>query len=64
MRKKRFWSKEGSRVTRRKARILHYCEECLGTISPKEEYYEISYEGDDFQWHTVRICENCWEGSR
>jgi len=63
MRKKQFWSKAGSRVTKRKARISHNCEECFTTISPKQEYYEVSYEGEDFQWHTVRICEDCWEGS-
>lgn len=61
--RKRFYSKQRSRVTKRRARKEHTCKECYGDISPREEYYEISYEGDDAQYHTVRVCENCWEGS-
>ena len=60
-RKRQFWSRKGSRVTKRKARKEHECGECYGTISPGEEYYEIAYKSDYLQWYTARVCVDCWD---
>ena len=60
MKNKKSWkSKQGNRVTLRKARIYHECEECGADIKPKEDYLEITYVGDDYEYHTVRICKDC-----
>lgn len=53
------YSKQGSKVTLRKAKKYHKCEECNITIKPKEEYLEVTFNGKDFKYHTIRICKEC-----
>lgn len=58
---KKFYSKQGNRVVKRKARKEHQCENCYENIHSGKEYREIS--GDDgygYYW-TKRICSKCWE---
>jgi len=57
--KKKWNSENGSKCTLRKARNYHECEECGATIEPKEDYLEVTYMGDDYEYHTIRICKNC-----
>jgi len=61
---KQFYSHQGSRVTERKATKEHECVECGGIIEAGEDYYEITYEGEDCGHHTVRVCFQCWSGER
>lgn len=49
-------------VIKRKATRYHECDDCNCDIKIGEEYYVITYRGDDWNWHTVRICERCWVG--
>lgn len=53
---------DGNLAVKRKARKYHECGECGGTIHPNEEYYVITYIGDDAEHHTFKICEECWDG--
>lgn len=53
------YSKQQNQVTLRKAIRYLKCEECNATIKPKGEYLEVTFRGDDFKYHTIRICKDC-----
>lgn len=48
-------------IVKRKARKLHFCEECESSIEPNEEYYQLNYYGS---MKLYPICENCWRGDK
>lgn len=49
-------------MVKRKARKTHECNDCGCMIYVNEEYYVITYKGDDFGFHTAKLCEGCWSG--
>jgi hypothetical protein len=56
----RSWrSIDGNKCNLRKANKEHECKECEASILPNEEYLEVTFMGDDFEYHTIRICKNC-----
>jgi transcription elongation factor Elf1 len=61
---KYFKSKSGSHVNKRKARIYHECSDCGCSIQVNEEYYVITYIDEYEEFHTIKVCENCWKGSQ
>lgn len=56
---KQFYSKRGSRVTKRKANKVHDCIDCERIIKAGEDYQEITFVKDK-GWQTIRVCLKCW----
>ncbi len=57
----KFYSNSGSRCILRIARKFNECVECGGIIEMGEKYLEITYIGDDYNHHTIKVCKSCRE---